>query len=311
MNKTPTIKSKMTLPVLNVDFDTDEECRQALEELRWPDGVSCPRCQSESISRITTRKQFDCNACRYRFSVTTGTIFNDSHLPLPKWFMAIFLMCESKKGISSMQLMRMLGVSKKTAWYLNHRIREAMRLDVQEPLEGTVEVDETYIGGKPRYHVGMGNFRGRKQMVMAAIARGGEIRLEHIKSGFGKKKGFGNRKQFHKFINANTPNPERIITDQHPAYEGIGDEDTVHESVNHGAKEYVRGDVHTNTVEGAFGLFKRSIVGSFHQISVKHLDRYLDEFEFRFNNRKNGYLFRDTITRLITGKALPYDKLTA
>jgi transposase-like protein len=311
MNKTPAVKAKMTLPVLNVDFDTDEECRQALEDLRWPDGVTCPRCQSDSISRITTRKQFDCNACRYRFSVTTGTIFNDSHLPLPKWFMAIFLMCESKKGISSMQLMRMLGVSKKTAWYLNHRIREAMRLDANEPLEGTVEVDETYIGGKPRYQVGMGNYRGRKQMVMAAIARGGEIRLEHIKTGFGKKKGFGNRRQFRKFINANTPNPERIITDQHPAYEGIGDEDTTHETVNHGAKEYVRGDVHTNTIEGAFGLFKRSIVGSFHQISVKHLDRYLDEFEFRFNNRKNGFLFRDTITRLVTAKALPYETLTA
>jgi transposase-like protein len=314
MNKTPAIKPKMTLPVLNVDFDTDAECRQALEELRWPDGVTCPRCQSESISRITTRKQFDCNACRYRFSVTTGTIFNDSHLPLPKWFMAIFLMCESKKGISSMQLKRMLGVSKKTAWYLNHRIREAMRLDAQEPLEGTIEVDETYIGGKPRYKVGSGSYHTRKEMVLAAIQRGGDIRLQHVKKDFekGKKvRGFGNRKTLHKFINDCAPNPERIITDEHPAYPGIADEDTVHETVNHSEKEYVRGDIHTNTIEGAFGLFKRSIVGSFHQISVKHLDRYLDEFEFRFNNRKNGYLFRDTLTRLVTAKALPYQKLTA
>lgn len=315
MNKTPTIKPKMTLPALNVDFDTDAECRQALEELRWPDGVSCPRCESKSISRITTRKQFDCNGCRYRFSVTTGTIFNDSHLPLPKWFMAIFLMCESKKGISSMQLMRMLGVSKKTAWYLNHRIREAMRLDdASQPLEGTIEVDETYIGGKPRYKVGRGSYHTRKQMVLAAIQRGGDIRLKHVKKNFDankKVRGFGNRKALHGFIKDVAPNPERIITDEHPAYPGIADADTIHETVNHSDKEYVRGDIHTNTIEGAFGLFKRSIVGSFHQISVKHLDRYLDEFEFRFNNRKNGYLFRDTITRLVTAKALTYDKLTA
>jgi transposase-like protein len=313
MNKTLAIKPKMTLPVLNVDFDTDAECRQALEELRWPDGVECPRCASKSISRITTRKQLDCNGCRYRFSVTTGTIFNDSHLPLAKWFMAILLMCESKKGISSIQLMRMLGVSKKTAWYLNHRIREAMRLDATEPLDGTIEVDETYVGGKPRYRVGSGNYRMRKELVIAALQRGGEIRLQHLKKGFDKngKRGFGNRKQFHRFINDNAPNPDRVITDDHPAYRGIHDEDTSHETVNHSEKEYVRGDVHTNSIEGAFGLFKRSIVGSFHQISVKHLDRYLDEFEFRFNNRKNGFLFRDTITRLVTAKALPYDKLTA
>lgn len=305
MNTTPTVRPKMTLPKLNVDFDTDEECRKALEELRWPSGIECPRCQSKSISRITTRKQLDCNSCRYRFSVTTGTIFNDSHLPLPKWFMAIFLMCESKKGISATQLMRMLGVSKKTAWYLNHRIREAMKTENADPLTGTIEVDETYIGGKNRYPVGAGNFRGRKEMVMAALQRNGEIRLQHVKDGF------GNRKTFHGFIRDNAPNPQRIMTDEHRAYQGIADADTTHETVTHSVKEYVRGDVHTNSVEGAFGLFKRAIVGSFHQISKKHIDRYLDEFEFRFNNRKNGYLFRDTITRLVTAKALPYEKLTA
>jgi len=315
MNKTPTVRPKMTLAVLNVDFDTDEECRKALEELRWPDGVMCPRCQSDSISRITTRKQFDCNTCRYRFSVTTGTIFKrlapaasrvvNGDLPD---------VCESKKGISSMQLKRMLGVSKKTAWYLNHRIREAMRVDASEPLKGTIEVDETYIGGKPRYRVGQGSHHTRKQMVLAAIQRGGDIRLQHVKKNFdaGKKvRGFGNRKALHGFIKDVAPNPERIITDDHPAYLGIADENTTHETVNHSAKEYVRGDIHTNTIEGAFGLFKRSIVGSFHQISVKHLDRYLDEFEFRFNNRKNAYLFRDTLMRLCDGKALPYETLTA
>jgi transposase-like protein len=120
-----------------------------------------------------------------------------------------------------------------------------------------------------------------------------------------------NKRTLHPFLQKHAPNPERFITDELPSYKGIGDHDTKHETVEHSAKEYVRGDVHTNSIEGAFGLFKRSIVGAFHQVSVKHLDRYLDEFEFRYNNRKNAYLFRDTLLRLCEGKALPYDKLTA
>jgi transposase-like protein len=295
------MKSKMNLPALNVDFDTDAECRQALEELRWPKGVKCLRCDSDKISRITTRKQYDCDACRYRFSATTGTIFHDSHLPLPKWFLAILLMCEAKKGISANQMKRTLGVAHKTAWYLCHRIREAMRTENSEPLTGTVEVDETWIGG--RVHRGKGQGRRNKKIVIGAIQRGGDIRLQSTKT--------VDREALHGFIRANAPNPQRIMTDEWFAYRGIGDKDTTHETVEHSAKEYVRGDVYTNTVESAFGLFKRGIVGSFHQVSHKHLDRYLDEFEFRFNNRKNAYLFRDTITRLVQGSALPYDKLTA
>lgn len=239
---TPVIGPKATLARLMVDFDTDAECRSALETLRWPSGICCLRCGSTSISRITTRKQFDCNDCRYRFSVTTGTIFNDSHLPLPKWFMAVFLMCEAKKGMSANQMKRTLGVAAKTAWYLCHRIRKAMAEVNPEPLTGIVECDETYIGGKRR--VGTGNDKKHKAMVLAALQRGG-------------------------------------------------------------------GDVHTNSVEGAFGLFKRAIVGSFHQVSHKHLDRYLDEFEFRYNNRRNAHLFRDTLTRLVRAEAMPYEELTA
>ena len=295
------MRSKMNLPALMVDFDTDAECRQALEELRWPEGVQCLRCQSFKISRITTRKQFDCNVCRYRFSVTTGTIFNDSHLALPKWFMAIFLMCESKKGISANQMRRILGVAQKTAWYLCHRIRKAMETETPKALTGIVEVDETYIGGKRR--VGTGNYKSHKAMVLAALQRNGEIRLMTGKT--------NDRKTLHGFIREHAPDPRRIMTDEWPAYRGIEDSDTTHETVQHSAKEYVRGDVHTNSVEGAFGLFKRAVIGSFHQISHKHLDRYLDEFEFRYNNRKNAYLFRDTITRLVTTEALPYEQLTA
>jgi transposase-like protein len=297
------IKSKMNLPTLNVDFDTDTECREALEGLRWPDGVKCLRCWSDSISRITTRKQYDCNACRYRFSVTTGTIFNDSHLALPKWFMAVLIMCEAKKGISANQIKRTLGVAHKTAWYLCHRIRVAMAEVNAAKLTGTVEVDETYIGGGRG--VGQGN-RDRHKMILAAIERGGMVRMQYAKS---KR---ANRETLHGFIKSNVDDDcANIYTDEARGYNGIGDHNTTHQTVKHSAGEYVRGDVHTNTVESVFGLFKRSIVGSFHQISEKHLDLYLDEFEFRFNNRKNPYLFRDTITRLVQGKSVPYEKLTA
>ena len=295
-------KHAMNLMKLLDAFDTDAECRAELEQLRWPKGVKCPRCESDKISRIKERKQFDCDACRYQFSVTAGTIFHDSHLPLTKWFVAIYLMCESKKGISANQMKRTLGVSYKTAWYLCHRIREAMLTTNPKPLSGTIEVDETYIGGKKR-GIGTGQWRGTKKMVIGVIERGGEIRL---------RSGANNaREVLHGFIREHAPNPKRIMTDELWAYRGIGDADTTHETVEHGAKEYVRGDVHTNTVESAFGLFKRSLIGSFHQISHKHIDRYLDEFEFRFNNRKNRYLFRDTLTRLTKGAALPYEKLTA
>jgi transposase-like protein len=298
------VAPKMTLRRLLVDFDTDAECRAALEQLRWPNGIECLRCGSKSISRIKTRNQLDCNACRYRFSVTTGTLFNDSHLPLPIWFMAVLIMCEAKKSMSASQLTRTLGVAKKTAWYLNHRIREAMTEAQKAHLSGTIEVDETYVGGQRRGHGrGRGNYLANKTMILAALERGGQIRM-----GTGPNNA---KPVLHSFIKTHAPNPKRIMTDGYAGYTGIGDHDTTHETVNHMVGEYVRGDVHTNSVEGAFGLLKRAIVGSFHQVSVKHLDRYLEEFEFRYNNRKNPHLFRDTLTRLVTAKPLQYDKLTA
>jgi transposase-like protein len=304
------VRPKATLKQLMRDFDTDKECREVLETLRWPSGVCCLRCGSEKISRITTRKQFDCGDCRYRFSVTTGTIFHDSHLPLPTWFMATLLMCEAKKGMSANQMKRTLGVAHKTAWYLCHRIREAM-VDVNpEPLTGTVEIDETYIGGKWRgrrvQDDGRKDWRQRKTLVMGAIERGGNIRLSC------RKESSATKATVDAFIKQNVAdNCERIYTDESNLYQDLIDENTTHERVNHLAKEYVRGDVHTNTIESAFGLFKRALVGSFHQVSTKHLDRYLDEFEFRYNNRKNQYLFRDTLTKLVNAKAMPYEKLTA
>src|SRR6266446_8942991 len=186
--KTKAPRSDMDLMKLIVKFDTDEKCRMALEKLRWPEGVRCVRCGSEKISRNYKRNQFECTPCGYHFSVTAGTIFHDSHLPLRKWFIATLLICESKKGVSALQLKRTLGVAYKTAWYLCHRIREAVKDADCTLLSGVCEVDETYVGGKPKnMHKAklaklkkgkLGNNYEHKTMVLGAIQRGGDVRLE-------------------------------------------------------------------------------------------------------------------------------------
>lgn len=303
---------EMDLVKLVEDFGGDEDaCLLYLEGLRWPDGVRCLRCGSDKISRIgwtapKGRRQFDCDSCRYRFSVKAGTIFHDSHLPLWKWFLATYMMVESKKGMSANQLKRTLKVSYKTAWYLCHRIRAAMKDDTPVKLEGIVEIDETFIGGKARggskaRGTGSGSKVG-KTMVVGAIQRGGPVRFRIesrpssvILHGFAR--------------DVIAEDAEAIYTDQHPAYRGIGDGDTRHESVDHGAEEWVRADVHTNSVESVWSLLKRSIVGSYHQLSAKHLPAYLEEIAFRFNNRENPFLFRDTLLRLIGQEPLTYREL--
>ncbi len=290
----------MNLMKLMVDFDTDKECRDALEQLRWPEGVRCPRCEGEKVYRAEPRKQFDCALCGYQFSVTSGTIFNDSHLPLPSWFAATYLICESKKGMSANQIKRTLGVSYKTAWYLCHRIRAAMKDATPEALRGTIEFDETWIGGKVR---GMGKgYRKNKAAVVGAVQRGGEIRLKVVKR--------VNKYHVQKFIKSVVDDDaERYMTDESYVYNKLADQNTTHETVNHKAEEWVRGDMHTNTVEGVWSLLKRSIIGSYHQLSAKHLPAYLDEISFRYNNRDNDYLFRDTLTALLAAQPMPYKDL--
>jgi transposase-like protein len=296
----------MNLMQLFEDFDTDKECRDFLERLRWPEGIRCgnAECKSDKISRIYERKQFDCDACGYQFSATAGTIFHDSHLPLPKWFVAVYLMCESKKGISANQLKRTIKVSYKTAWYLCHRIRKAMDEAKPTLLSGVVEIDESYMGGKRRY-INDGKL-DNKTMVLGAIQRGGEVRLKVER----RKK--ADKKTLHRFVLETTAGEtKRYVTDENPGYNGIADGNTTHETVNHRAEEWVRGDVHTNTVEGVWSLFKRSIIGSYHQISAKHLQSYLDEFEWRFNGRHNPYLFRDTMLKLVNAPKMEYKELIA
>jgi transposase-like protein len=295
----------MDMGKMMIESDTESECRAYMEELRWPDGIECPRCKGRTISRIKARDQFDCDSCRYQFSVMSGTIFHDSHLPLPKWFIATFLLCESRKGMSANQMKRILGVSYKTAWYLCHRIRAAMHEQHLQPLTGTVEVDETWVGGREH---GQGQKR-QKEVVIGIRQRGGELRFFHAadcKSG-----------TLAKYIreNISAESVDVIVTDDYPAYPKAmiraGVHGTKHKTINHSKGVYVRGDVYTNTVENAFSLLKRGVIGSWHKISAKHLPAYLDEMTFRFNNRKNSYLFRDTMLKLIASPNVEYKKLTA
>jgi transposase-like protein len=177
--KSKPVKSDINLVNLIERFRTDEKCRAYLTELKWPKGVECPRCKSQSVSTIAERDQYDCNKCRYQFSVTSGSIFHDSHLPLWKWFLTIYLMIESKKGISANQVSRTVKVTYKTAWYLCHRVRAAMREVSVDLLKGIVEVDETYVGGKIH---GTDQWRRNKAVVVGAVERDGDIRLKVIKS---------------------------------------------------------------------------------------------------------------------------------
>ncbi len=298
----PQTKFEVNLVSLVERFQSEDACRLYLEDLRWPDGATCPRCQSKSVSRIDTRDQLDCNSCRYRFSVLSGTIFHDTHLPLWKWFLATYMMMESKKGISALQLKRTLNVAYKTAWYLCHRIREAMSDPNAPLLSGKIEVDETFIGGKVR---GSGRgYRGNKTVVAGVVQRGGQIRLQVIQG--------TDRETLHAVIKKHASEDTAVIfTDEWPAYKGIADEHTRHETVNHRMEEWVRGDAHTQTVENVWSLLKRAIIGSYHQVSAKHLDRYLEELEWRFNNRDNPHLFRETVRKLMNSGNLEYKQLTA
>jgi transposase-like protein len=295
------MKEKMDLCKLIEQFGDDAKCRQSLENIRWPKGVLCPACKSDKISRILARNQFDCDSCRYQFSTTAGTIFHDTHLPLHKWFLATYLLCESKKGMSALQMQRMLNTTYRTAWYLCHRIRAAMLEVAPEKLGGTVEIDETYVAGKKR------RWRAKDdaQVVIGIRQRNGDLRLIRAKD--------AKSATVREIINANVGgHVEVIMTDESAIHPWALDkmQKNLHKTINH-SREYAHGDVHTNTVESAFSLLKRGIVGTWHKVSAKHLPAYLDEMCFRFNNRKNPYLFRDTLAKLINSPKLEYKDLTA
>jgi transposase-like protein len=293
--------SELDLCTLIEHFGDETKCRAYIERLRWPKGITCPSCKSDKISRIIKRNQFDCDACRYQFSATAGTIFHDTHLPLWKWFLATYLLCESRKGMSANQMKRQLKISYKTAWYLCHRIRAAMLETAQEKLGGTVEIDETYVGGKARRW----RPRSDKSVVIGIHQRNGDLRMIRAKD--------AKSATVRQIIDANIGgHVEVIMTDESAIYPWALDElkRGVHKTINH-TREYAHGDIHTNTVESAFSLLKRGIVGTWHKVSAKHLPAYLDEMCFRFNNRKNDFLFRDTMLKLIASPNLEYKHLTA
>ena len=298
----------MNLIEVTRELNTEEKCLAYLEKLRWPNGVRCPQCGNEKLSPYETKNKsgkiirlFQCleRTCKYKFSPTTGTLYHDSHLPLDKWFLAIALISESKKGISANQLRRALGVQYKTAWHLAHRIREAMKIDDPMKLKGIVEADETYVGG--RYDKRRKRETHEKTCVMGVIQRGGQVRAQKIRS--------RGARAIAEFVKASVEPGAKLMTDQYAGYKNVG-RLYEHSTVNHSHLEYVAGLTHTNSIENFWSLFKRGLVGSFHQISEKHLDRYLNEFCFRFNARNDHDLFGVTVKNLLAGKALPYETLT-
>jgi transposase-like protein len=292
----------MDLPTLVDAFQSEERCRKYLAALRWPNGVRCLKCGMDRVYVVHTRGRYECaeKTCRHQFSVTAETIFHDSHLPLWKWMLATYMMAEAKKGVSANQLKRTLKVSYKTAWYLCHRIRAAMKDANPMPLSGIVEIDETYVGGKAR-NARKGRGIPDKAVVIGAVARGGHVRLKVIPA--------AKKRYLRRFIADVTDPLATIHTDENPSYKDLPLHGIDHKTVNHSEEEWVRADVHTNTVEGVWSLFKRSVIGSYHHISVKHMPAYLDEIAFKHDNRRNQFLFRDTILKLIEAKAMPFREL--
>lgn len=303
-------------------FGSEEEARQFLESVRWPDGKPvCPHCGNVGGWAIQTKTRirkngkqsparqglYKCAAyeCQEQFSVTVGTVFERSKIPLTKWLMAAYLLCSSKKGISAHQLHRTLGVTYKTAWFLAHRIREAMKDDSTgllggEGSSGIVEVDETYLGKIKGQ--GKGPHFGKKQKVVALLERQGKVRALHVPS--------VNVHTISTVLNSQVSKQARLMTDSAGFYTKPGKAFKSHESVNHDMKEYARGDVTTNTVEGFFGILKRGLGGVYQHVSPEHLHRYLAEFSFRYNHRaslgtNDAQRVVDTL-KGIDGKRLTY-----
>lgn len=326
-------------------FGTDEQCAAYLEAARWPEGVRCLKCESDKVAKFTTnetarevknrkgevvldangepktrripsRTLYQCNGetklesgetirCRYQFSVTANTIFADSHLPLSTWFKAIGLMCNAKKGMSAKEMQRNLGVNYRTAWHLDHRIREAMPA-LEALFGGVVEVDATFVGGE--YDERRQRAKYGKQAVAGVLQRTIEDGHSKVIAKVVKKESAAEMKGV---IRQHIIPGASVMTDEHRAYMALTKNGWKHEIVAHTKEEWVRGDVHTQGVENFWSLFKRGVIGSFHSVSVKHLHRYLNEFSFRFNNRESQEIFAMIVMNLLIGTALRYKTLTA
>jgi transposase-like protein len=321
-------RHSLSLIEVESQFGTEHACLDYVAAMRWPNGVTCLKCGEGRVSRIVTnetereivnrkgevtirrvpsRLVFQCNVkgCRHQFSPIAGTIFTDTHLPLTTWFKAIALIANAKKGISALQMQRDLNVNYRTAWHLNHRIREAM-LSEQGLFGGVVEVDATFHGGKydPR--------RQRAPYDKQAVAGIAQRKTETDHS---KVKAFPVKKEtaevMKRVINENVALNSEVMTDEHKAYVRLSKDGWKHEIVVHSKEEWTRGPVHTQNIENFWSLFKRQVVGQHHHISVKHLHRYLDEVAFKFNNREAENIFSLIVLNLVIGEALRYKTLTA
>ena len=286
-------------------FPTPETARKYLEGIRWPKGPACPHCGAKDDATELHGKAhrpgvYKCRACTDQFTVTVGTIFEDSKIPLHKWVIAFHLLCASKKGMSSHQIHRMLGITYKSAWFMTQRIRYAMRYGSFEKLDGIVEVDETYVGGKAK-NVHKGKPIPKKAAVMVLVERDGTARAKRIANVTGET--------IDRVMRAHVNSSARIMTDSALVYEGTDRKFADDGIVNHSAGEYVRGDAHIQTAESFNALVKRGVIGVYHRLSEHHLDRYLDEFSFRWNHRKvsDGQRMA-TALRQTEGKRLMYRK---
>lgn len=307
--------------VLSEQYFHDEAAAYAFLEGRiWPNGPVCPHCGgTDRISKMTGKSTrigvHKCYQCRMQFRATVGTVFEASHVKLHIWLQAVALLSSSKKGISANQLHRTLGVSLKTAWFMGHRIREAMRDGKLAPMGGNgsiVEMDETYHGKlekprqltKKRYspYLKGGSGPAHKRAIVSLVERGGKVRTFHVEN--------ADKLTVTKIVNENLDRESRLHTDESRIYGGISKHVAEHHTVHHSSGEYVRDDVHTNTVESYFSIFKRGMRGTYQQCKEKHLHRYLAEFDFRHNNRValgvNDLARTDQVLSGIVGKRLTY-----
>lgn len=292
-------------------FQDADKAREYLEALRWPNGPVCPHCGVEGTHYALQGKShrpglMKCKDCRKQFSVTVGTVFERSKIPLNKWLLAVHLMCASKKAISSHQLHRMLGVTYKSAWFMTHRIREAMKPSgggLMGQNGGTVEADETYWGNKGKNRKGARGYE-HKMKVVSLVERGGEKRSLVVRA--------VNTKSLTEILDRNVCKSAHLMTDEHSGYVPAGKLQARHGFTKHSKKQYVDGDVHSNTVESSFSLLKRGLIGTFHHVGEQHLQRYVTEFDFRWNHRKTTDKERaDTLLIGVGGKRLQYRRIDA
>jgi len=303
----------MTSALTDPIYSDVNKAREHLESLHWPSGPVCPHCgETERLKRLAGKSTRPgvvmCNPCRRPFTVTVGTIMEDSKIPLNKWLLAFRLMAGSKKGISAHQLHRSLGITYKSAWFMGHRIREAMNIEPEGPLGGPgviVEADETYVGGKAKNRAH--RKPAAKKMVVSLVERDGRVQSRHVAS--------LKADDVRPMVVANIDRASHLMTDESHIYSRMGREFAGHSRVNHGDKEYADGFKHTNTVENFFSIFKRGVIGTYHHLSEAHLGRYCVEFDFRYNTRKVTDAERTDVAMIgARGKRLTYrrvDRLAA